>query len=638
VGKTLVVATFGGNAVSLWEAGGKKPLWKINAPRARKESGVPMSFSGDGKLFAVENELKIINVYETLTGKHLCKIPTGGQHYWSLRLSPDGKTLATSNWDGHVRLWDLPSGKQRAQLTPREGWTADFSFSPDSKTLLIGGPNSGHGLQLWETATGKRIEPFPGHRSGISSIAFAPDGRTVATSSSLRGDPVIRLWNPDTGELRKELLGPDSRGISTLMFSPDGKTLAAAEWISNATSRVWIWDVARGRIRHTLTKHEAPCSGLAFSPNGKHLASGDCYYNRDGMYFGRLCIWDTQAGKLENEIRDTKGMIRAIVFSLDGKRVYAAADGVYVYEVETGKRIGDPMGKDVYSSLMLSPDGRLLFAGGGTRPVTIWELHTRREINLGLPRESAQASAFAPDGRTMAFRTANGDALLCDWPSRKVGETFAAGGDWGEFAFSPDGRRLATSSFKHSDVLIFDVSGLTNRPLGRAPRPSDQELQGWWDELRHDDPSIAYWAAWQLTLRRQQSVPFLATKLQPARPIDPAIARLIAQLDDEVFEKRQQATAELEKRGEAIAGDLRKAFRISDSLEQKGRLGKLLAKLGGNDLSPEEVRGIRAVAALERIGGPEVRKILESLAKGASAEPLTREAAASLARLAATRR
>jgi hypothetical protein len=130
----------------------------------------------------------------------------------------------------------------------------------------------------------------------------------------------------------------------------------------------------------------------------------------------------------------------------------------------------------------------------------------------------------------------------------------------------------------------------------------------------------------------------LATVLLKARakPI-PALAdtaELIAKLDHPRYAVREEAARELSRRGTVVEGTLRTALQKPTSAEQRERLEGLLAKLNlAVPPAGDELRGLRAVWLLERIGTAEARKVLEKLAGGASGSRVTAEAKAALNRL-----
>src|SRR5262249_49699511 len=182
---------------------------------------------------------------------------------------------------------------------------------------------------------------------------------------------------------------------------------------------VRLWDVGTGRELHALAGHEAGITSLAFAPDGRRLASGDAYSK--GRYEGRLCIWDVEAGKLIREIRGTRGAIQRVVFTRDGRQVLAAADGVHVYDADTGKLVGEPLQpRTRIWGLSLSADDRLLAASDGQSQVWLWELAGRREFPLAVAGGNGRDVAFAPDGRTLALTGLNGDVGLLDWLSEEI--------------------------------------------------------------------------------------------------------------------------------------------------------------------------------------------------------------------------
>src|SRR5207248_5200201 len=106
--------------------------------------------------------------------------------------------------------------------------------------------------------------------------------------------------------------------------------------------------------------------------------------------------------------------------------------------------------------------------------------------------------------------------------------------------------------------------------------------------------------------------------------------RLVADLGNEQFAVRNAATLELKRLGEAAKPALTQAIAGKPPLEMQRRIEQLLAQLEG----PERLRAMRALAALERIATQDAIQVLEKLAGGAAEASLTREARASLERLA----
>jgi hypothetical protein len=198
-------------------------------------------------------------------------------------------------------------------------------------------------------------------------------------------------------------------------------------------------------------------------------------------------------------------------------------------------------------------------------------------------------------------------------------------------AFSPDGKTAASAS-DDSTVLMWDVAALRGRPAPPAVLTGG-ELEALWTDLGGDDAVKAFAARGALAAAPAQSLPLLKDVLKPVPAVDEArLKRLLKELDDDDFTTRERATTELEKLAGAAEAELRKALEGKPSAEVRERLKKVLDATGTGP-SPERLRQERALEVLESVGSPAARKLLEELAKGAPAAPLTREARAALDRM-----
>jgi hypothetical protein len=201
----------------------------------------------------------------------------------------------------------------------------------------------------------------------------------------------------------------------------------------------------------------------------------------------------------------------------------------------------------------------------------------------------------------------------------------------GPFAFTPDGKALLSGS-NDTTVLVWDVA----RQQEQRPGPlSEADLRDSWRTLADDNAEKADRAVCTLAANAGHSLPFLERNLRPAGvPEEEKLTRLIADLDSEQFAVRERAAQELERLGEQAETSLRQALKKSPSLEARRRMEGLLDRLRGMSPPPGLLRALRAAEVLERIGTPEARRLLESLARGAPEARLTVGAKASLGRLA----
>ena len=103
--------------------------------------------------------------------------------------SPDGRTVATTSYDGMLRIWNLEGGSLTRTITAGSNTLWCLAFSPDGKTVASAGED--RVVSLWNVADGTLIRTLAGHRLNIWAVAFSPDGQWIVTASE---DRTIDLW------------------------------------------------------------------------------------------------------------------------------------------------------------------------------------------------------------------------------------------------------------------------------------------------------------------------------------------------------------------------------------------------------------------------------------------------------------
>jgi WD40 repeat protein len=247
---------------------------------------------------------------QTTFGGHTTRVVT-------VAASPDGKMLASTNEDETIKLWDVATRTERANL---RGSNATFSF--DGKTL---GFTKGRTIGLYDVATGEVRATLRGHTDSVCSVAFSRDGKSLASGGC---DKTVKLWDLATGKERATFRAHTSL-VKPVSFSPDGKTLAWAELGPDAM--IDLWDLPTGKRRATLRVPDWSVDSLVFSPDGKILATGGDY----------LTLWNASTGTKTATIDPSSEGVQGLTFSPDGKTLAAVDAGcpkIYVWDVVSGKK------------------------------------------------------------------------------------------------------------------------------------------------------------------------------------------------------------------------------------------------------------------------------------------------------------
>jgi DNA-binding beta-propeller fold protein YncE len=459
------------------------------------------------------------------------------------------------------------------------------------------------------------------HGGAVVTCAFSPDGKQVITAA----DKVLRLWDLSTGREAKKIELADK--VAHVLFSPDGRsliTLPAAKGgalqLTDATTGKGLWTAQVGR---------GALTSVAVSPDGKRIAVGsdDC----------TVSAIDAASGKMLMRAQGHRAAVTSVAISPDGKQLATggADNSVLVWDLPTGRQLlrVQAHNKPV-ECVAFSPDGKLLASGGQDKTVRLFDTATGKELRQ-LEVEAVRCVAFSPDGKLVAVAGGEKPVRLFDAATAKEARQFGGlQGKVNHLAFSPDGTRLVTAG-GDGTAIVWDLTR-DEKPPAKDLKLTAKELDALWADLGGDDARKAYSAVRTLRAAPADALPFLRDRLKPkpAGADAKKIAALIADLDNDEFDKREKATKDLEDLGRAAEPAVRKALAGSPSAEAKVRLGKLLDKLGADSaLTPEQNRDVRAVRAIEGVGTPEARKLLEALVGESPGWWVTQEAKAALARL-----
>jgi WD40 repeat protein len=386
-----------------------------------------VAFAPDGRRLAVTEGYRHVSAFGgrvRLLGADLTPdgagwpVPPPGA--WAVAFSPDGRHLAAGLGAGPVRVWDLATRQEAAELCGHVGRVLALAFSPDGRYLAAGSADGT--AAVWDPAAGRadRVDWPGGGRRQFRSLAVAPAGGGFAVGGQ---DGRVRVFDPAAGRFHDFTVPGCEKGGTAVAFAPDGRWLAsphpdeAAEWRGRPGEEpatvVGLFDPADGRRLARLVGHADRVVGLAVRPDGRLLATGG--------HDKTVRLWDPDAGECVGVIDDLPDRVASLAFSPDGGTL-AVGHG--------GGRVG----------LWAVPDRRLMAELPSARPGT------------------AMAVAFSPDGRTLAAGHWSGRVELWDVAGRQLRAGWSAGGSVLALAFSPDGGTLATGDTAGA-VRLYDPAG-----------------------------------------------------------------------------------------------------------------------------------------------------------------------------------
>jgi RNA polymerase sigma factor (sigma-70 family) len=611
-----VLASGGGDGtIRLWDVASGAELRRIDAA-ARNCRIHTLAFSDDGKILASGSDDDTLRLWDAATGGELRR---AGGYQSGLRsdvlcvaISSKGQ-LAAGYYNGSVRLWKLPSTEELLHpgaAASGPGWAEQYlgiedghqeavetlSVSPDGKIAATAGAD--RTIRLWDLATGKQLRQFTG-----TGATFSSDGRMFATHS---GDGPVCLRELPAGKIVHQFAG------SCPVFTPDGKLVASVSpaegkhWASGYTDIV-LREVATGQEVRRLRGHPGHVHCLAFSPDGKTLASGAAGQRTEGknvdeapQVVNTIRLWDVASGQERFQFGGDKHSVYALAFAPDGRSVASGSyttgaykkrresdAAVHIWETATGKERLQLHGHQGWvSSVAFTPDGRFVAAGGLDHSVRLWELLTGKEVrSFEGHREMVKAIAFVPGCKALISASSDTTGLVWAMPAHD--------------------------------------------PAPAPPAPlSPEELARAWADLAEGDAARAFQAISTLASVRAQAVPLLQGRLRPVRLPGGDVAELIEALGNNDFNVRTKAARALEAMGEGADLALRKAVDNQSSLESRRRVELLLGKV-----ETEALRAVRAVEVLEYLATAQARQVLHELGQGAPGARQTEAAKAALDRL-----
>ncbi len=447
-----IIAIAAGNAIHFFASTGEYIHNFSNFPNTSSISCV--AYSADGRILA-SSFGETIKLWEVATGREIYTLRGHTNYISSIAFSPDSQLLVSGSWDRTTRLWDVARSREIRKIKGEES-IHFVTFSLDGQ--LIGTIHNSKIIILYRVADGREIYNINLAPKWAYGLTFTDDGRLL-TNTEFEYTKLLQLII----DTNIDEYFAHHQQISSLAFSPNGKILASGSYDTN----IKLWDVTTGKHISTLKSHTHEVASVAFSPKVEILASAS--------YDKTVKLWEVAT---ESEITTliNEDLVSSVAFSPNGELVAIASNNIKLWHVATGdyvRILETNLGR--VNFVAFSPDGQLLASGNENGSIKLWQVATGREIaTLHQARgymESVFSLSFSPDGQILASGSEDTALRLWNIATCKRLDIISDGkSEVNAIAFSPDGQIFA-SNRRDNKIILREVT--TNKEIYTLTACSD---------------------------------------------------------------------------------------------------------------------------------------------------------------------
>lgn len=360
--------------------------------------------------------------------------------------------------------------QQRHDLFGHARLITSVAATADGKMIASGSLDGM--VKLWDSATGLPMATYEGHQGPVHSVALSPDGKQVVSAGE---DKTVKVWKVAGGKGPKDYVvekkaahtfSGHTAAVLAVAYSSDGKTIASG----SADKTVILWNATLATQQAILKEHKGAVQAVSFSPDSKTLASAGA----DKL----VVLWNVASADKKHVLEGHAGPVFALAFNSNGSLLTSAGEDrkdnvdvglVRFWDPAKGESVtsfSDKDGKPIATSniihshgifaLAFTPDGKALVSAGKDNLLRFWDPANGKQLGM-LPGHLGWVRSVAVPSKSTLIVTGSYDRTVKVWDGGPKMDVLRGHKDWVcAVAFSPDDRLLASGS-RDGSVQIWDA-------------------------------------------------------------------------------------------------------------------------------------------------------------------------------------